>query len=52
MLDRRIDPDSAIELSVHDVTMYDVIEQLAAQCEAAPSYLDGVVYLVPRTAAG
>jgi hypothetical protein len=50
VLDRRIDPDSAIELSVHDVTMYDVIEQLAAQCEAAPSYLDGVVYLLPRAA--
>ena len=49
MLDRRIDPGSGIELSVQDVTVRDVIEQLAAQCGAAPAYLDGVVYVGPRS---
>ncbi|MHB8867007.1 MAG: hypothetical protein ACYC6N_31985, partial [Pirellulaceae bacterium] len=44
MLDRRVDPESAIELSVHDVTIREVIEQLAAQCGAASCYLEGVVY--------
>ncbi|MHB0955559.1 MAG: hypothetical protein ACYC0X_04195 [Pirellulaceae bacterium] len=48
MLDRRVDPESAIELSVHDVTIREVIEQLAAQCGAASCYLEGVVYLGPR----
>ena len=52
MLDRRIDPESAIELSVHDVTLHDVIEQLAAQCDAAPCYLDDVAYLGPRVGLG
>ncbi|MHB8969334.1 MAG: hypothetical protein ACYC3X_03920 [Pirellulaceae bacterium] len=52
MLDRRIDPESAIELSVHDVTLYDVFEQLAAQCDAAPCYLADVAYLGPRVGLG
>ncbi len=49
MLDRRIDPGSGIELSVHDVSVREVIEQLAAQCGATPAYLDGVVYMGPRS---
>jgi len=48
MLDRRIDPGCGIELSVHDVAVRDVLERLAAQCDAAPAYLDGVVYVGPR----
>jgi hypothetical protein len=49
MLDRRLDPGSDIELSVRDVPVREVIEQLAAQCGAAPAYLDGVVYVGPRS---
>ena len=51
MLDRRIDPGSGIELSVHDVSVREVIEQLAAQCGATPAYLNGVVYVGPRLGA-
>jgi hypothetical protein len=49
MLDRRVDPGSGIELSVHDVSVRDVVEQLAAQCGAAPAYLNGVIYVGPRS---
>jgi hypothetical protein len=48
MLDRRIDPGSAIELSVRNASVREVLEQLAAQCAAVPTYLDGVVYIGPR----
>lgn len=48
MLDRRIDPGSAIELSLHGATVREIIEQLAAQCHAVPTYLDDVVYVGPR----
>jgi hypothetical protein len=48
MLDRRIDPGSVIELSARDLTVREIIEHLAAQCAAAPTYLDGVVYIGPR----
>lgn len=50
MLDRRIDPERGIELSLQDVTVADVVEQLAAQCEAVPHTLEAVVYVGPRAA--
>lgn len=50
MLDRRIDPESGIELSLRDVTVMDVVAQVAAQCDAAPRWLDAVVYVGPRAA--
>jgi hypothetical protein len=50
MLDRRIDPASGIELSLHEVTVAEVIAQLAAQCDAAPRVLEAVVYIGPRAA--
>ena len=49
MLDRRLDPGRGIELSVRDVPVREVIEQLAAQCGATAAYLDGVVYVGPRS---
>ena len=48
MLDRRIDPGCSIVLNVHDKTLAQVLDQLAAQCEAIPSYVGSVVYLGPR----
>lgn len=50
LLDRRVDPDSGIELSLRDATVADVVELLAAQCGAVPCLLEAVVYVGPRGA--
>ena len=52
LLDRRIDPRTAIELSLQDEPMLVVLQRLAAQCGATPVMLNDVVYLGPRIAVG
>jgi hypothetical protein len=52
MLDRRIDPGTAIELSLQDVSMLEVLQGLAAQCDATPVVLNDIVYVGPRLAVG
>lgn len=52
LLDRRIDPQTAIELSLQDVSMMAVLQRLAAQCGATPVMLHDIVYLGPRIAVG
>ena len=48
MLDRRIDPSSSIRLTARDISLSQVLSQLAEQCDAAVSYIDAVVYIGPR----
>lgn len=52
LLDRRIDPQTAIELSLQDVPLLGVLQRLAAPCGATPVMLNDVVYLGPRMAVG
>lgn len=52
LLDRRIDPQTAIELSLRDVPTLAVLQRLATQCGATPVMLNDVVYLGPRMAVG
>jgi hypothetical protein len=52
LLDRRIDPQTAIELSLQDVPLLVIMQRLATQCGATPVILHDVVYLGPRIAVG
>ena len=47
-LDRRIDPSTPIELTVRQVTLAELLEQLATQSGAVTAHIGSVVYIGPR----
>lgn len=47
-LDRRIDPEQSISLSVRDITFAELLNQLAAQVDAVVVHVGSVVYIGPR----
>ncbi len=47
-LDRRIDPDQSLDLSVQDLTLEEAFEQISSSLECGVSQVDAVVYLGPR----
>jgi hypothetical protein len=51
-LDRRVDPEQSIELSLREVSLKRAFEKLARNCNLHVAYLGGVVYLGPDDAAG
>jgi hypothetical protein len=51
LIDRRIDPDRSIDLASGDVSLSELIAQIAAQRNAEQSLVGAVVYLAPPEAA-
>ena len=51
-LDRRIDPDQNVELTVRDESVQRLLEQLADKTHAGVGMVGPVVYLGPPTIAG
>ncbi len=47
-LDRRIDPDRSIELSARQITLAELLAQLAVQADGTVSYVGSVVYIGPQ----
>ncbi len=52
LIDRRVDPDQKLSLSVKDVPLQTVLQMIADRCGLGVSRLGAVVYVGPPSAAG
>jgi hypothetical protein len=52
LIDRRVDPDQKLSLSIKDVPIQTVLQMIADRCGLGVSRLGAVVYLGPPSAAG
>ncbi len=48
LVDRRLDPDTSIQLTASDITLAQLLTRVADQCAAVVSHVDCVVYIGPR----
>ena len=48
-VDRRIDPDLRVQISLRDVTLASLLERVAQECDAATTQLGDVIYIGPQS---